>query len=137
MAQGKKLKRSVSKSFTRNEDIDIDDFGNINISNDRSTIYNLETIDSHMFKFVDKLSDIAPIDKENFMKDLVKIFHKNKLVPLTIETPCLICSRFLEHNYQSQLCGVTHCINSIYNPFKNTKAEIEPAVNAKKKVPVK
>ena len=137
MAQGKKLKRSVSKSFVKSEDMEIDDFGNINIGNDRSIIYNLDTVDSHMYKFVNKLSEIAPIDKENFMKNLIKIFHKNKLVPLTIETPCLICSRFLDHNYQSQLCGVTHCINSSYNPFNNTNVDSEPTDNAKKKVLVK
>ena len=137
MAKSKKIKRSISKTFETNEDMNICDFGNINISNDISNIYSLEIVDSHMSKFVNDFSKVAPINKENFMKDLIKIFHKNKLIPLTIESPCLICSKFLEHTHPSQLCGITKCNNSSYNPFINTKVVKEPIVNAKKKVPVK
>lgn len=145
MTNYKKVKRSTSRSFENDIKNDDEAFIHVRNNNDKSkysatqnlSIYDINDISNIMDNFVADIAKSAFIDKDRFMKDLVEIFHKNKLIPLTIENPCLVCSKFIEHNSKSQLCGITKCNYSDYNPFTINNVDNDPTVKANIKVPLK
>ena len=129
----KRLKRTDSKSFVRSGlKSNDDEFVNIGITSQTDRIFDLQRVENVINRFVNDISKVAPIDKDRLHKDVFMIFQKNTLIPPLIETPCRICSRFIGHQNQNQLCGITKCLNYNYLLDNNHVAYIpvsSPDVN--------
>ena len=129
----KRLKRTDSKSFVRSGlKSNDDEFVNIGITSQTDRIFDLQRVENVINRFVNDISKVAPIDKDRLHEDVFMIFQKNTLIPPLIETPCRICSRFIGHQNQNQLCGVTRCLNYNYLLDNNHVAYIpvnSPDVN--------
>ena len=111
----KRLKRTDSKSFVRSGlKSNDDEFVNIGITSQTDRIFDLQRVENVINRFVNDISKVAPIDKDRLHEDVFMIFQKNTLIPPLIETPCRICSRFIGHQNQNQLCGITRCLNYNY-----------------------
>ena len=130
----KRLKRTDSKSFVRSGlKSNDDEFVNIGITSQTDRIFDLQRVENVINRFVNDISKVAPIDKDRLHEDVFMIFQKNTLIPPLIETPCRICSRFIGHQNQNQLCGITRCLNYNYLLDNNHVAYIpvnSPDVNA-------
>lgn len=135
----KRLKRSESKSFVRKGLVDnTDGFVNIPNTNQPDIIFDFQSVDKLIKKFIGDLSKIAPIDQKNLMRDVFNSFERNVLIPPLIEDPCRICSKFICRPNSNQLCGVTRCLNCSSDYFfENTKNDKEPITNPAEKVPYK
>lgn len=129
----KRLKRTDSKSFVRSGlKSNDDEFVNIGITSQTDRIFDLQRVENVINRFVNDISKVAPIDKDRLHEDVFMIFQKNTLIPPLIETPCRICSRFIGHQNQNQLCGITRCLNYNYLLDNNHVAYIpvnSPDVN--------
>ena len=111
----KRLKRTDSKSFVRSGlKSNDDEFVNIGITSQTDRIFDLQRVETVINKFVNDISEVAPIDRNRLHDDIFKIFQRNTLIPPLIETPCRICSRFISTQNENQLCGITRCLNCNY-----------------------
>jgi hypothetical protein len=133
----KRLKRTESKSFVRKGLVDnIDGFVNIPNTTRSDIIFDFQSVEKLIKKFVSDLSQIAPMDQNNLRRDIFDSFERNLLIPPLIENPCRICSKFICQPNPNQLCGVTRCLNCSSNHFfENTKYDKEPITNPTEKVP--